>query len=296
MSTIAQVKEIWRYPVKSMGGERISTGFLSAKGLAGDRLWAVLDKDSEIKSARQWPKLIQMKASFSSINEINADTYAAAVPDIEISIPGHNAISSRTAETNNALTAFLGHECHLEALRPASDSAFYTPPNDRDGSNLDVELDKLDDEGDFDFSETPEEMFDVLSRFMTPPGTFFDSLPLHILSTQIMAHLAAKSSADADRRRFRPNILLDFPESGSEIPEFELVGKRIRIGEAVIKIRAKTIRCSIPSRAQPLLELEHDPGMTRAMVKVFERHIGVYANIEAEGAIEVGAPVELLHP
>lgn len=296
MRPVAHVQEIWRYPVKSMGGESISRASLTPSGLAGDRLWAVVDADGEIKSARQWPQLIQMKAGYVSADTLEEQAYRDAVPDVTISIPGQAAVPSRSPEIDRALGSFLGKDCRLEALRPPTDSDFYRPPKARDPDNLARELDKLDDEGDFDFSQTPEEIFETLSQYMTPPGTFFDTFPLHMLSTQSLAYLGRQSEADANRMRFRPNLLLDFVDPSVDKPEFDLLDKRIRIGDAVIRIRGKTIRCSIPQRPQPLQGLAHDPKMTRAMVDLFERHVGVYANIESRGEIQVGDPVFIEAP
>ena len=42
-----QVQELWRYPVKSMGGERLESVNVTDRGLAGDRAFALYD------SARQ---------------------------------------------------------------------------------------------------------------------------------------------------------------------------------------------------------------------------------------------------
>lgn len=293
MQALAHVKEIWRYPVKSMGGEMINQALFTPTGMVGDRLWAVVDADGEIKSARQWPKLLEMQAGYADTFTLNERTYCDEVPDVAISIPEQADVNSRAAETNQVLGQFLGKECRLEALRPSTDSSFYTPPKERNLENLDRELDKLEGEGDFDFSQTPDEIFEILGQYMTPPGTFFDSFPLHMLSTQSLAYLAQNSEADVSRMRFRPNLLLDFVGSSMDKPEFDLLGKRIRIGGTVIQIRGKTIRCSIPSRPQPLHGLAQDPKMTRAMVDLFERHVGVYANIETFGTINVGDPVVL---
>lgn len=40
------VQEIWRYPVKSMGGEQLDEVEVRAQGLKWDRGWAVRDKKS----------------------------------------------------------------------------------------------------------------------------------------------------------------------------------------------------------------------------------------------------------
>jgi uncharacterized protein len=41
---LASVVEIWRYPVKSMGGERLDSCAITVGGLEGDRRWAFIDR------------------------------------------------------------------------------------------------------------------------------------------------------------------------------------------------------------------------------------------------------------
>ena len=40
---MASVAEVWRYPVKSMAGERLDSCEVAATGLVGDRRWALVD-------------------------------------------------------------------------------------------------------------------------------------------------------------------------------------------------------------------------------------------------------------
>src|SRR5829696_5942825 len=40
MTTIGKVKNLWRYPVKSMRGEELDEAFLGFSGMYGDRLFA----------------------------------------------------------------------------------------------------------------------------------------------------------------------------------------------------------------------------------------------------------------
>lgn len=40
---MAVVREIWRYPVKSMAGERLESSWVTEQGLEGDRRWALID-------------------------------------------------------------------------------------------------------------------------------------------------------------------------------------------------------------------------------------------------------------
>lgn len=47
-----RLAEIWRYPVKSLAGERVHTATVDARGLEGDRLWALVDADGGVASGK----------------------------------------------------------------------------------------------------------------------------------------------------------------------------------------------------------------------------------------------------
>jgi hypothetical protein len=49
---VGSVAEVWRYPIKSMLGERISRADVGSRGLSGDRLWAVVDDDGKLGSGK----------------------------------------------------------------------------------------------------------------------------------------------------------------------------------------------------------------------------------------------------
>lgn len=49
---MVQVAGVWRYPVKSMGGEALEQVALDARGLAGDRWFAVEDGDGHFASGK----------------------------------------------------------------------------------------------------------------------------------------------------------------------------------------------------------------------------------------------------
>jgi hypothetical protein len=189
------------------------------------------------------------------------------------------------------LSTYLGKPCTLEPLRPPTDKAFYSPKKERDMAALSVELDQLEDETELDFSQTPEEMMVLLSQYLTPPGTYFDTFPLHIVSSNTLDYLQSKAGVDADIRRFRPNFLLEFFDTHDPDVESSLIGKTVRLGGMTIAPQGKTIRCSIPSRPQSVLGLEADPKMTRAMVDLMQRHVGVYSNIVMPGMVSVGDEV-----
>jgi hypothetical protein len=47
-----RVAELWRYPVKSLAGERLNVAEISADGIPGDRVVQVYDADGRIVTAR----------------------------------------------------------------------------------------------------------------------------------------------------------------------------------------------------------------------------------------------------
>src|SRR5215216_1598675 len=66
MSVAGSVAEIWRYPFKSMGGERLARSAIAVRGLHADRMWAVRDvKLDTFTTARRWPLLLQCSARFA---------------------------------------------------------------------------------------------------------------------------------------------------------------------------------------------------------------------------------------
>ena len=57
------VKEIWRYPVKSMAGERIAEALIDSLGIAGDRQIVVRNSRGRVVSSRTHHKLLGLKGS-----------------------------------------------------------------------------------------------------------------------------------------------------------------------------------------------------------------------------------------
>ena len=55
------IKEIWRYPVKSMAGERVSQIELGPLGLAGDRI-VLVHRRGRVVTSRTHPKLLGLKS------------------------------------------------------------------------------------------------------------------------------------------------------------------------------------------------------------------------------------------
>lgn len=58
-----RVAEIWRYPVKSVGGERLTEAEVTSDGIHGDRAWGILDVATGlVLTARREPSLLFLGA------------------------------------------------------------------------------------------------------------------------------------------------------------------------------------------------------------------------------------------
>ena len=58
-----EVRELWRYPVKSCGGERVAATWVAASGLYGDRIVQPTTERGERVTARRFPRLLGLSAS-----------------------------------------------------------------------------------------------------------------------------------------------------------------------------------------------------------------------------------------
>ena len=70
-----KVAAIWRYPVKSMAGERLDSISLDNSGLAGDRVVQVYDRSGRLVTARKYPRLLRLKATIGSEGEPLVDGF-----------------------------------------------------------------------------------------------------------------------------------------------------------------------------------------------------------------------------
>jgi hypothetical protein len=64
-----KIASIWRYPVKSMAGERLSSAHLTRTGLVGDRIVQVYDRRGRVVTARTFPRLLRLRATLGPNGE-----------------------------------------------------------------------------------------------------------------------------------------------------------------------------------------------------------------------------------
>jgi uncharacterized protein len=288
MKSVGRIRELWRYPVKSMGGERIDECRLATGGIAGDRSWAVRDEQAgEIRGAKKLPSLLGCSARSLAAPEPGRSVAA------EITFPDGTRLRTDSPEVSERLSTLTGRKLTLCPLHPADDLDHYRrglPDNPDMMEELRALFGREKDEPMPDFSAFPPELFE----FSSPVGTYFDAFPLHFVTTATLAEMARRAPASIfDQRRFRANFVIETTEAAGEgLVEAAWSGSDLRVGEATIRATMPTVRCSMIT--QPQGDLPKDPGVLRAVVREGGQNLGSYAIVITEGKIRPGDEVVLL--
>lgn len=108
--------QLWRYPVKSMAGERVERATITQSGLPGDRLVWVRGPEG-VRTARRQFKLLGLRASMSTEGEVLVNGHAwdsAAAAQLVQAAAGDDAWLER---------ASAGHQFDVLPLLVATDGA-----------------------------------------------------------------------------------------------------------------------------------------------------------------------------
>jgi uncharacterized protein YcbX len=279
MQVVGKIREIWRYPVKGMAGESLESCTLGEKGIEGDRTWALRDEArKEIQSCKFRPELL-----LCSARSRDADG------QVDVLFPDGSVLGSDSAGIHARLTALTGHASTLEALRSESDLDFYRRHRLDDHTwleELKATFEREAGEPLPDFSKAPPS----LANFVSLPGTFFLVTPLHIVTTATLEHLKTRNAnGNWDRRRFRPNFLVETSGGASGLVEQQWIGRKMVFGDAAVDCVGATPRCGAITRAQP--DLAFDKSVLRTVVKEADQNVGVYGLISGSTTVKVGDSV-----
>lgn len=288
---LGEVIELWRYPVKSLGGERIPEASLVIGGLAGDRQWSV--RERQIRSAKQWPGLLRLRARY--LREPGAEDYGTAVAPVEISSPDGSHCGSNEPRIDEWLSAQLRKSARLAPRQPPAQREHYRRASAMSEADMRDEIALQPGEAMPGYEGVPADLLALLAEHATPPGFHYDAFPLHLLTTDSLRFLRERSGLDTDVRRFRPNLLVRPQVEAAALTEFDWIGRDLAVGEAVLRIESRTIRCTMPSRAQPLFGLEEQKTMTRAIVDHVKRELGVNVRVLRPGKVREGDQVTFLN-
>ena len=107
--SIGTVGNLWRYPVKSMLGERLEEMTVTPDGAIGDRAWALRDlKTGRIASAKKHPVLLSFRAHY------DVQPTATDPGHVIIEMPDGRVMSADAAEASDRISDILDVPLRLE--------------------------------------------------------------------------------------------------------------------------------------------------------------------------------------
>jgi MOSC domain-containing protein len=274
------VRSLWRYPVKSMLGERLESCEVSERGFAGDRAYAAVDVESgriaSAKNPRKWAKLFDCRSRLDG-----------ASGGVRIVLPNGTEILAEDPGAAGALSHALGRAVTLQTRAPARPV-----------------IEELWPDGDPGGRDVTDE---VIARG-SPEGTFFDYGAVHLVTTATLERLGELHPAGRfDERRFRPNLVVAVGDGQSGFVENGWVGKTLAIGDGVrLAVTDPCPRCVMATLAQE--DLPADPGILRTAARhnslfggegrgpdgAYPATVGVYARVIAGGQIHRGDAVRIV--
>ena len=292
MSLVGTVAEIWRYPVKSMGGERLAQSAIATRGLHADRMWAVRDVGlNTFTTARRWPILLQCSARFAE-DPAGRSAEPGDVLEVIVTFPDGSEVSSADPAIDDRLSELIGKPARLESLPALTEKERYRTPQ---ATKADMRRQFAIPDGEPlpDFSMFPVRKLAELARYATPVGALYDAYPIHLMTRASLRAMAERSpGAHFDVRRFRPNVVID--ADGAELAEFGWCGGRVRAPHVTFDAQIPTVRCSIPTRQQG--DLPAEPDVLRTINAHADHCLGVYANVATAGTLAEGEALELEPP
>jgi uncharacterized protein YcbX len=264
-SSFASLTRIARFPVKGLSAQPLEQAQLTPdQPIAGDRRFALAHGASAFDPAQpRWEKKANFLtwvrnpkiAALHCAFDPSGTRITVADPEPETSDDGIDNADLTTPEGRAALARLV---------------AFL--------------LDEKETRGKVEVVEAPE--------------TWFSDVPQPFLSIQNTASMAdlgkhlgpTHGNAPVDWRRFRANLLIDgFPAWA----ERDWIGKRLRIGEAVLQVEELIGRCAATHVNPDTAEVDTDiVGTLRAHYG--SHHCGVYARVVAGGMIRLNDRVSLV--
>jgi uncharacterized protein len=256
---VGTVAELWRYPVKSMRGERLSDVTLTECGVMADRLYAMRElKYGSIMSARIWAGMLQLRAV------CERERAGDAPARVRIELPDGTAIHAEDQNVDQTLSALFQHPVRLE--RPRGDVPLTM-----------AEIDEI-----------------TKGHALLPLRDLYDEDVLHVLASGTLEHLRRLCPSDLDPRRFRPNLYVNTGAETGGFVEDQWLGGELEVGDDRVRIvgMRPALRCAMTIHPQD--ELRADPAILRTAAQHHGAYVGLFATVGAPGRIRVGDAVWLV--
>ena len=253
---------MWRYPVKSMGGEMLSEAFVGFSGVYGDRCYAFRNsaarKGFPYLNANVQPQMLLCRPQFRHAGR------AARPPNLTEAMSIAPGVTPANAEPADLL---------LDVVTPSGAVVAVDDP-----ALIEMLCEGLKGENHLTLVRS--------DRALT------DCRPVSMISLQTVRRVGEGVGRALDLRRFRANVYLDLT-SGEGFAEDGLVGRRLRLGaKAEVAVLERDPRCKMISLDPDTGA--HEPEVLRKVAQAHEACAGVYCAVLVEGMVAQGDSIELL--
>jgi MOSC domain-containing protein len=250
---VGSVISLWRYPVKSMGGEELHGSDVTERGLLGDRAYALIDQETgklaSAKHPRKWARLMDLARSSWSLRRWVARLRRSA----SRSPTGPASRARRRGWTAGSQRHSVGRSSLRRARRRPPRSRRSGPRSRAPGSTVVFSLPRAKRSSPM----CPRRLRLRPERFRLLGGaSAHDQHP--------SAGYASSLPRVALVRRFRPNIVVEVPQVEGFV-ENDRARRVVRIGEVRLKVIIPTPRCVMTTLAQG--HLPGDARILRAMAE-----------------------------
>ncbi|GMM59254.1 MOSC domain-containing protein [Novosphingobium pituita] len=263
-----KVSGLFRYPVKSMGGQALARATITARGIEGDRRWMMVTPEGRFLTRRELPAMAQVEAVPHEAGGIELRRVGA--PSLVVPEP--------SSQTSQVVTVW-GERVEA-CVAGAQADAWLSDCFDRP-----VRLVHM-------ARETVRPVDPAYGQSGDMVG-FADGFPLLVTTTDSLAALNRQLETPVTMARFRPSLVIEgvgeaFAEEG---------WRTLRIGGLTLRVVKPCTRCVITTQ-DPLTGEGKGPEplrTLRAMGRVWQKMpvFGMNAIPDGAGEIALGEAVEL---
>lgn len=262
MKVVGRVESLWRYPVKSMRGEKLQEAYVGFPGIHGDRLYAFRSSAAPegfpYLTGREQGQMLLYRPSYRYPEQMWKPVNLAQAEAIA---PGPTPLYPE------------GEGLMVDVETPS-------------GERLAIDDPQLIERLREGIRERHELSLLRSDRPMT------DCRPVSLFATQTARQLSEEVGIDLDKRRFRPNIFADLGP-GNGFGEDKFVGKTLRLGaKTVIVILERDPRCKMitldPDTGQA------NPEVMRQLAHSHDGCAGVYGAVLVQGSVRNGDEITVL--
>ena len=257
-TNIATVDALWRYPVKSMAGERLELAFMGFPGVYGDRI-AAFTSDEQPEyfpwfTARSRHSMLTYKPRFRHPDRMAGPPHWDQIKQLGVGLtPGYGSADDMA----------------LDVVTPTGETLAINDPALARSLGGDQTLELVRSE-----------------------RALSDCRPVSLISLQTIRQLGDELNRELDPRRFRANLYLDLA-SDEGYGEDALIGRTIKVGSDVqIALVARDGRCQMITLDPD--SGERDKEILKHVSQQHDNIAGVYGVVVSEGVVRPGDQVELV--